>query len=235
MSEKTPELFYRAIEPDPARRREMDVHPRARFTKLATEALKHISATVARVERVDERKETFRTLRDQLKADLELSGLGRARKVRAAGDELLEMLAKEQQYVSIAEAAIREKLAKLTPVDRLDPGDVVSAFRDFEMRAHLRSLEGAKRQQLLAREGAQAMRDAALRGAPELSGMSRNAWDTLAARTLAERHGDDARKLDAETLAVGALRECVHLVREDVQRAVAAAEREATAPEKPAA
>jgi len=235
MSEKP--LLYRAIEADPVRRGQMDPHPRARFKQLSPEAQKHISATVGRVERMDEWKETLRTLREELRADAELSPLGRARKLRAAGDEVLELLGKEAKALTVGETLHAEKKTKLFATPALERDDAVGALRDMEMRGFIRSLSAGERSKLLTDATTDpSIVEAVLRAPAALSGVGAEAWERLQQKARVARHGPEIQRLEVEGVAVKAWRECIDLVRADVQRAIDVAEREAAAPapEKPA-
>jgi hypothetical protein len=229
-------LVFRALAPDPAQRGDLTLNPRARFEKLDARAREHVKATEDRVERMLERHEGLRTLREKLRADAELSALGRARKLRAAGDELLELLGKETAGLQVGESLHREKQAKITAAPPLERDDAVGALRDMEYRGFVRSLSASERSKLLADATADPrIIEAIVRAPAPISGVGPEVWSRLEQKARIARHGPELAKLEAEGVAVGAWRECIDLVRADVKRAVDVAEREAAAPEKPVA
>ena len=65
--------------------------------------------------------------------------------------------------------------------------------------------------------------------------MGAEVWSRLEQKARLAKHGPDLAKLEAEEVAIAAWREAIDLVRDDVKRAIAVAERKAVAPEKPAA
>lgn len=98
----------------------------------------------------------------------------------------------------------------------------------------MRSLAAGERSKLVnAPDVAPEIVEAVLRVPASLSGVGQEAWNRLEQKARMARHDPEIAKLEAEGVAIGAWRECLDFVREDVKRAVALSEREAAAPPTP--
>jgi hypothetical protein len=235
---ENPHVIFRGVAPpDPVKRGTATLDPRARLAHLDPAMGEHVMPHADRLERVlSELHGGFRDRWNESRANEELSARGRAKRVRVAGAEVDESLGRESKALAVAEALHAEKRARITAAPAIAAGDVVNALKDMEFRGYLRSLAAGDRSKLLS--GADVVPeiiDAVLRAPAALSGVGTEVWSRLEQKARVAKHGREIQRLDAEAVALGALREAIDLVREDVKRAVEAAEREATALERPPA
>jgi hypothetical protein len=162
--------------------------------------------------------EKFEARRAEIAADVRLSDEGKREAVAKLGRELLESLEKALGGpLAGARTALEVRRAGLGSHVERDPGDLVGELRDAERRALIRSAPADQRV-ALARSSAP-LRDAALRGGPELVGIGREAFALLESDGRASLHGE--RVAEAEQL--GAALEHVERVVSTVRTEIATA------------
>jgi hypothetical protein len=145
-----------------------------------------------------------------------LSHKGRVEQLKERKKHADQRLDTAQNGIANSAWVINEAEKALAAVEPLDKGDLVGAARDSEARALIRTWSDADRALRLEKKADPSLLDAALRAAPELSGLTQQQWERLRDARIEAKYPLRLAELRGVARALYAARRAIASAREGV-------------------